>query len=116
MCDRIGRRLREEQPVESAVDDIAQGTGHNQRQADDDPLGGVFAFVDEVVHQPADDPDHHDPENPEQEFPPVEPAFGGDVHPEGRAVISMKRNWNQSGKTTIDSSRCMWVLTQILSA
>lgn len=87
MCDRIGRRLREEQPVESAVDDIAQGTGHNQRQADDDPLGGVFAFVDEVVHQPADDPDHHDPENPEQEFPPVEPAFGVDVHPEGRAVI-----------------------------
>ena len=87
MCDRIGRRLREEQPVESAVDDIAQGTGHNQRQADDDPLGGVFAFVDEVVHQPADESDHDDPEDAQQQLAPVEASARGDVHAEGRAVV-----------------------------
>ena len=87
LSHRVGRRFGEDQSVECAVEDVAHGAGEDQRQADDDPLGGVFAFVDEVVHQPADDPDHHDPENPEQEFPPVEPAFGGDVHPEGRAVI-----------------------------
>lgn len=42
MCDRIGRRLREEQPVERAVDDVAERSRHDQRQADDDSLGGCL--------------------------------------------------------------------------
>ena len=61
-------------------------------------------------------PDHDDAEYAEQEFSPVEPAFRVSMCiPKAAPLFSMKRNWNQSGKTTIDSSRCMWVLTQILS-
>ena len=87
MCDRIGRRLREEQPVERAVDDVAERSRHDQRQADDDSLGGVFAFVEEVVHQPADESDHDDPEDAQQQLAPVEASARGDVHAEGRAVV-----------------------------
>ncbi len=36
--------------------------------------------------------------------------------PKAAPLFSINRSWNQSGKTTIDSSSVMWVLTHILSA
>ena len=36
--------------------------------------------------------------------------------PKAAPLFSMKRSWNQSGMTTIDSPRHMWVLIHILSA
>ena len=116
MCDRIGRRLREEQPVESAVDDIAQGTGHNQRQPTMTPLGvSLRLLMRWCISQPMT-PTITIRKIPSRSFPQSNPPLVSMCIPKAAPLFSMKRNWNQSGKTTIDSSRCMWVLTQILSA
>ena len=46
-----------------------------------------MAFGAEVVHQPADESDHDDPEDAQQQLAPVEASARGDVHAEGRAVV-----------------------------
>ena len=40
-----------------------------------------------MVHQPADESDHDDPEDAQQQLAPVEASARGDVHAEGRAVV-----------------------------
>jgi len=84
---RVGRRFGEDQSVECAVEDVAHGAGEDQREADDHSLGRVLAFGAEVVHQPADESDHDDPEDAQQQLAPVEASARGDVHAEGRAVV-----------------------------
>ena len=87
LSHRVGRRFGEDQSVECAVEDVAHGAGEDQREADDHSLGRVLAFGAEVVHQPADESDHDDPEDAQQQLAPVEASARGDVHAEGRAVV-----------------------------
>ena len=83
----VGCRFGENQSVKGAVEDVAHGSGKDQRESHDHPFGRVRAFAGEVVHQPADESDHHDPEDAQQQFAPVEAAARSDVHAEGRAVV-----------------------------
>ena len=46
--DGIGRRLREQQPVAGAIDDVAQGAGQNQRQTHEYSAGRVGAAAGQV--------------------------------------------------------------------
>lgn len=84
---RVRRRFRKDQSVESAVDDIAERTGHHQRQTDDNPLRRILPAAEQMMHQPADETYHDDAEYAEQQFSPVESPFRGDVHAESRAVV-----------------------------
>ena len=83
----VGCRFGEDQSVKGAVEDVAHGSGEDQRQSHDHSLGRILSLAGEVVHQPADESDHHDPEDSQQQFAPVEAAARGDVHAEGRAVV-----------------------------
>ena len=83
----VGRRFGKDHSVEGAVEDVAHGSGEDQRETRDHPLGRILALAGEVVHQPADESDHHDPEDAQQQLAPVEAAARGDVHAEGRAVV-----------------------------
>ena len=85
--DGVGRRFGENQPVEGAVEDVAHGSGEDQRQPDDHAFGRFRAFPDQVQEQPSDESDHHDAEESQKQFAPVEAAAGVDVHAECGSVV-----------------------------
>ena len=51
---------------------------------------------------------------PSSSLPQSKPPPDAMCMPNAAPLFSIKRSWNQSGKTIIASSRCMWVLTHIL--
>ena len=82
---RRRRRSREQDSVERAVDDVADCSGDDKCQTDDDAFRGI-ALVDvaEVVYQCAY---HSDPEQAQHKFAPVECAACRKLHSEGCAVV-----------------------------
>ena len=82
-----GSRFGEYEPVEGAVEDVAQRPGDDQRQADEYAFGCVSACPVKVHHEPTDGSHHRDPEDAQHQLSPVETAPRGDVHAESRPVV-----------------------------
>ena len=99
VCDRRGGRFREDQPVEGAVEDVAQRSGDDERQPDEDTRRGFAPLVaQQVADQPAQPDDHRDAKEPQQQLAPVESARCGDVHAEGGAVVLDEAQLEPVGK------------------
>ena len=84
---RVGGGLRKEQPVECAVEDVAQGARKDQGQSDKYPLRGVGPAAVQVSREPTDDADHGDAEETEQELAPVIGVAQREAHAERGALV-----------------------------
>lgn len=87
MGDGQGCRFGKEQPVEGAVENIAECACENERSADERAIGHVAPSPHAVPDEVADDADHRHAEKSEQQFAPIETAGSGNVHAEGRSFV-----------------------------
>ena len=76
--DKIGAFV-EDQSVKHAVDDIAHGTGKDQRHAKDQSR--VYLFLDQLAQVPANGNHGNDPENGKHRLAPL----ARNIEPEGHA-------------------------------
>ncbi len=84
----VGGRFRKDQSVESAVQDVAQGSGQNERQSEDNAGRRLFLFVaHHAANQPDEETDQSDAKQSERQFSPIESAGGRQVHSERGSVV-----------------------------
>ena len=87
--DDAGSRLGEHQPVEQAVDDVAEGAGGDERQADKDAGGNRRTLV--VTAPPLQEPGNPNRQDDEQDDPECGQGILADDaaerHPEGHPLV-----------------------------
>lgn len=76
---------REDQSVEGAVEDVADGSGQHQRQADNGTRGGLHA--DQAVDEPNQEAAQPHAEEAQGDLSPIHRSAFGDLHAEGGTVV-----------------------------
>ncbi len=87
--DDAGSRLGEQQPVEQAVDDVAEGAGGDERQADQDAGGnrGPLVFAAPPLHEPGNPHRQDDEQDDPERSQGVLADDSAERHPEGHALV-----------------------------
>ena len=87
--DDAGRGLGEDQPVEQAVDDVAEGAGGDERQADEDAGGNRSALVGAAppLHELGDPHGQHGEQDDPERRQGILADDAAEGHPEGHPLV-----------------------------